>query len=286
MSESIFQNSGCVNTILGSMIHLSSFLPVSFPILLNTTLNHKYDILSDVPPNPIPKMQYFGIGTKGCYCTSTGDSTHVKYSPDARNMDLYSPVPILVLTKEEDKSMSWEQKSQYLMRYVDPTDGYVKYFLKKIVWDPDTVQVIQIDPNGTESEYIFSDSYLVPDVSGAAQIGGAELTSSTRIIVRALGKCNVTYKELEKTMQLNDSNYLEISEFGFYSGCDVFLDEYGTVIEGEIPDGDDLIDGSERIEATYVQLAKHKTQLPVTLQNENSAIETIVSFESANSISI
>ena len=286
MSESIFQNSGCVNTILGSMIHLSSFLPVSLPIQLNTTLNHKYQNLATVAPMTVPKLQYFGIGTRGCYCTSTGESTHVKYSPDARNMDLYAPVPILVLTKEEDRDMSWEQKSQYRMRVVEPGSNYVKYYLKKIVWDPDTIQIIQIDPNGTESEYIFSDSYLHPTTSGVAQIGGAELTSSTRIVVRALGKCNVSYKELEQTMRLNDTNYLEISEFGFYTGCEVFLDEYGTVIEGETPEGDELIDGATGIESVYVQLAKHKTQLPVTLQDENSSIETTVSFESANSISI
>ena len=285
MSESIFQNSGCVNTILGSMIHLSSFLPVGFPILLNTTLNHKYDVFADIGPSTVPKLQYFGIGTRGCYCTSTGDTAHVKYSPDTRNMDLYSPIPILTLTEDEDRDMSWNQKKQYRLRVVG-TDGYVRYYLKKIFWDPDKVQVIQVDSNGAETEFIFSDGYLYPNVGGAAQIGGAELTSSSRVIVRAIGKCDVTYNELARTMNLLNTNYVEVSEFGFYSGCEVFVDEYGSVIEGDLPDGDELIPGASCIEATYVQLAKHKTQLPVTLQGENSSIETTVSFESANSISI
>ena len=285
MSESIFQNSGCVNTILGSMIHLSSFLPTSFPILLNTTLNYKYDVLKEVPPTTVPKLQYFGIGKKGAYCTSTNDMVHVKYSPDSRNMDLYDPIPILVLTEAEDRNMSWDQKKLYRLRKVE--DGYVKYYLKKIVWDPETVQVIQLAADGAESEFVFSSDYLRPEAPVASQIGGAELTSSTRIIVRALGKCDVSYKELEQTINLlGNDNYIEISEFGFYTGCETFLDADGVPIEGEIPENDDLIDGAQRIEATYVQLAKHKTQLPVALQGENSSIETTVSFESANSISI
>lgn len=284
MSESVFQNSGCVNTILGSMIHLSSFLPVGFPIRNDTTLNKKYKVLESISPVTVPKLQYFGIGTNGCYCTSAGSSSHVKYVPDARNMDIYAPVPLLVLTLEEDKNMSWAKKSQYRMRFVE--GNYVKYYLKKIQWSTEEVEVRQINPNGTEEEFIFNDSYLRPTPDSIAQVGSGEVTSATRIVVRALGKCNVTYSELESTMNQLDTNYLEISEFGFYTGCEMYLDADGTPIYDPIPEDDNLIDGAACIEAAYVQLAKHKTQLPVTLQDENSSIETTVSFESSNSISI
>lgn len=285
MSESVFQNSGCVNTILGSMIHLSSFLPIGFPIRNETTLNQKYDVLKRISPVTVPKLQYFGIGTNGCYCTSTGSSSHVKYNPDARNMDIYAPVPILILTKEEDKALSWKKKSQYRMRVTE--GNYVKYYLKKIQWTTEVTEVRQINAGGTEEEFIFSDSYLRPSPDEVAQTGGGPVTSATRVIVRALGKCNVSYDELKATMtQMQDSNYLEISEFGFYTGCEMFLDDTGAPIYDPIPEDDELIDGAACIEAAYVQLAKHKTQLPVTLQEENSSIETTVSFESSNSISI
>lgn len=285
MGESIFQNSGCVNTILGSMVHLSSFLPVTLPINLSTTLNNKYKVFEDVAPITMPKLQYFGIGTKGYYCTATGSSTsHVKLNPDARNMDIYQPIPIRIVPAGED--LSWEERKQYRMRVVG-TDGYIRYYLKKIKWsDPEEIQVREVASNGVEHTYSFDPAFLTPAVPSAAQIGSSELTSSTRIIVRATGTCQVTMAELANTLNIQGINYAEISEFGFYTGCEVYVSEQGTVIEDPLPEDDELIDGAVCIESVYTQLAKHKTQLPITLQDENSILETTVSFESSNSISI
>lgn len=285
MSESIFQNSGCVNTILGSMVHLSSFLPVRLPINLSTTINHKYHVLDDVAPLSMPKLQYFGIGTKGYYCTATGSNTsHVKLNPDARNMDIYQPIPIRIVPISED--LSWEERKQYRMRVVG-TDGYIRYYLKKIKWsEPEEIEIREVASNGVEDTYDFDPVFLNPPVPTAAQVGGSELTSSTRIIVRAIGTCKVTMTELANTLNLQGVNYAEISEFGFYTGCEVFVSEQGGVIEDPLPEDDELIDGAVCIESVYTQLAKHKTQLPITLQDENSVLETTVSFESSNSISI
>lgn len=283
MGESIFQNSGCVNTILGSLIHLSSFLPVSCPINRMTTLNRKYNVLPEVNPTSVPKLQYFGIGTKGFYCTGTNDSTgHIKYNPDCRNMDLYGPIPIRVVPKNRD--LSWEERKQYRMRVVG-TDGFIRYYLKKIVWDPGEVEIKQIVGN-SEQDFVLNENYLTPDLPATALTGGGELTSSSRIVVRALGKCEVTMEELTGTLSLLDTNNIAISEFGFYTGCETYIDDKNNVMITDAPEDDSLIDGATCIEATYVQLAKHKTQLPVTLENERSVLETTVSFESSNSISI
>ena len=260
MSESIFQNSGSVNTILGSLNRLSSFLPLAYPINKTTTLNYKYGVIPAVTPIAPPKLQYFGLGVKGFYCTSDGTIDHVKYNPDCRNMDLYSPIPIRVLPIADD--LKWEDRKNYRMRVVTTINGnqYVCYYLKKIVWDPATVTMVQIATDGSEQEYVLDSSYLTPSVPSTAQTGGGELTSSTRLVVRAVGKCNVSMDELANTVSVFDLNYAVISELGFYTGCDVYLDEDGTLMtDVEVEDDDSLVDGAASIEAAYVQLAKHKT---------------------------
>ena len=79
-------------------------------------------------------------------------------------------------------------------------------------------------------------------------------------------------------------DYCTISEFGFYTGEEVYVNDRE---EYKGPVDDDHADlAGNNIEAAYVQLAKHKTQMPVTLDGSNSELETQISFEVANSISI
>ena len=286
MSESIFQNSGCVNTINGSLIHLSSFLPVICPIDHRTTLNTKYDVQKNINPTSVPKLQYFGIGTNGFYCTGTNDAVgHIKYNPDCRNMDLYNPIPIRVVPFGQD--LSWEERKQYRMRAIKTFNNtkYICYYLKKIVWDPGEIEIKQI-MNNTEQDYVMSQSYLNPTPSETARTGEGVVTSSPRIVVRALGRCEVSMQELKNTQALFGIDAVTISEFGFYTGCESYIDDNNRPIITDIPEDDSLIDGATSIEAIYVQLAKHKTQLPVSLENEQSVLETTVSFESASTISI
>lgn len=286
MNETVFQNSGSVNTLLGSINRLSSFLPLKYLVNKTTTLNYKYSVIPDVAPDAPPKLQYFGLGIKGFYCTSDGTISHVKYNPDCRNMDLYSPIPIRVVPLADD--LAWEERKMYRMRVVTSINGaqYVCYYLKKIVWDPDSVQLIEKHTDGSETEYTLDSSYLTPEVPTSAQTGGGELTSATRIIVRALGNCNVSMDELANTVSLFDLNYATISEIGFYTGCDVYLDESGILMPDVPVESDDLVDGAESIEAAYVQLAKHKTQLPITLENEGSSLNATISFEESSSIAV
>lgn len=298
MGESIFQNSGCVNTVLGSLNQLSAFLPLAYRVDLTTTLNRKYNVLPSLQPTSTPKLMYFGVGINGYVC-STGTSNlpqHNKRLPDGRNMDLYCPIPIRMVPLDDD--LSAEERRKYRMRHVYPTaiNGvtYVGYFLKLIEWDSDNVEIIRCNSDGTETNYIFDDSFLRPNPPEIATTGGA-LVSQDRIIVRAVGKCSVNMDELKDAMNtIYGLDYCTVSEFGFYTGYDVYVDNAEQCLENidvtNIDDDDPNIDHTKfedaNIEAAYVQLAKHKTQMPVTLDGANSELETQVSFEASNSISI
>lgn len=297
--SSIFQNSGCVNTVLGSLNQLSAFLPLAYRIDLTTTLNRKYDVLSDLQPTTVPKLMYFGIGINGYTCaTSTGSfPQHIKRLPDGRNMDLYCPIPFRMVTLDHDLPI--EERRKYRMRAIksirindDTYVDYVCYYLKTIDWDTDNVDIIRVNPDGTEDNYTFDDSFLRPTPPETPETGG-ELTSNDRVIVRAIGRCTVTPDELKEAMSiLYGTNYCTVSEFGFYTGYDVYVDESETYMANvdEIDDNDPTVDHTKyenaNIEAAYVQLAKHKTQMPVTLDGANSELETLISFEASNSISI
>ena len=94
------------------------------------------------------------------------------------------------------------------------------------------------------------------------------------------------FLQLQQYMQLYENkNYCELSEFGFYTGVDKCINEAGRVIENDMTDEEKNSEYTLK-EATYVQLAKHKTQLPVTLDSDNSSLETKISIEESNSISI
>lgn len=319
MSESIFQNSGCVNTILGSLNQLSSFLPLNYRIDKRTTLNKKYGVLKDLEPTSIPKLMYFGVGIGGCDCATAVNSVpqHVKKLPDGRNMDIYRPIPFrMVPISGGSKDLSFEERKKYRMRCVmdlkDPNDPdgekitYACYYLKTIEWSEDTVDILRCNADGTEYNYDFEESYLDPSSPSIATTGGS-LVSADRVIVRALGKCAIEGNELKEAMSiLYGVDYCTVSEFGFYTGYDVYVradenvevDEDGNAVEAEalienteINDDDDVetdrTDYSRNNrEAAYVQLAKHKTQMPITLDGTNSELVTQISFETSNSISI
>jgi len=288
MSEPVFQNSGCVNTILGSLNQLNAFLPLPYNTDLRTTLNKKYGVLDSLGPVTTPQLLYFGIGTNGYSCSVSADNNpqHIKHQPDCRNMDLYAPIPIRMVPIDND--LSFEERRLYRMRTTRKIGSitYACYYLKKIEWlDLDRgVEIVRQNADGTEDNYAFDKSYLNPTPTSGANTGGS-LVSDDRLIVRAVGKCEVSMQELREVMStLYDQTDCTISEFGFYTGCDVYIDTEGTCLG---PVDDDHADFSENnIEACYVQLAKHKTQKPVTLDSEDSSFETTVSFEASNSISV
>ena len=299
MGESIFQNSGCVNTVLGSLNQLSAFLPLDYRIDLTTTLNRKYGVLPQLQPTSVPKLMYFGVGINGYTCTTASDNLpeHTKRLPDGRNMDLYTPIPFRMVPKSQDLPL--EERRKYRMRAIqsikiDDTTyvDYACYYLKVIEWDTENVDIIRCNSDGTEDNYVFEDSYLRPTPPAVPETGGV-LTSNDRIVVRAVGRCKITADELKEAMNIKyNIDYCTVSEFGFYTGYDAYVDENEDYLKNvdEVTDTDPTVDHTRyedaNIEAVYVQLAKHKTQMPVTLDGANSELETQISFEASNSISI
>ena len=95
---------------------------------------------------------------------------------------------------------------------------------------------------------------------------------------RAVGKCFVTLKELQEAMSvLYSKDYCILSEFGYYTGCDCYVDSDETLL-CDVQEGKP--ENAYNIEAVYTQLAKHKTMYPKTLDGIESSAESWVSFES------
>jgi len=276
MADTVFQNSGCVNTILGGYNMLNSFIPLEYYPNVETTLNAKYKRFPLQEPTSLPKLQYFGIGIQGYY--NDGDE-HVKYNPDTRNMDLYSPIPIRM--RRVDNDLTATEREQYRMRVIKTIGkiDYACYYLKKIVWDPSYVQLIQIGTDGTESTYNLDPGTFLKPTPIKGTTGGQMTTADAHVIVRACGKCAVTLAELQEAMSiLYSKDYCIISECGFYTGCECYLNAEEVLIQ-DAQEGKP--ENAVYMESIYTQLAKHKVMLPRTLDGSNSSADFWVSFESA-----
>ncbi len=283
MSDTVFQNSGCVNTILGAYNMLNAFLPLQYYASVETTLNAKFRRFPNQQPTSLPKLSYFGVGIQGYY--NSGESDHRKYNPDPRNMNLYSPVPIRMVPIENDLTPTERELYRLRVEETFGTQKYACYYLKKILWDPAYVQLIQKGADGTETQYNLNPGDFMTPTPVKATTGGRMTTDDARVIVRAVGKCTVTLKELSEAASVKyGRDYFIVSEWGYYTGCDCYVtsDEelIGDVTQIARPGN------AANVEAVYVQLAKHKTELPLTLSSTESELTSWVSFESPEAIEV
>jgi len=282
MSETVFQNSGCVNTVIGAYNMLNAFIPLEYYANINTTLNAKYQVLPNQQPTSPPKLQYFGVGIQGYY--NDGDD-HVKYNPDTRNMDLYTPIPIRMVPTTND--LTAEERAMYRMRRVfvakDKVE-YAAYYLKKIIWDPSYVQLVQVSAEGRESTYNLEPGEYLEPTPMKGTVGGQMTTQDAHVIVRAIGKCEVTLQELREAMDiLYGKDYCILSEAGFYTGCECYVNaEEAVLVDAQ----EERPENAANIEAVYAQLAKHKCFLPKTLDGTESSATFWVSYESPTAIEI
>ena len=256
MSDTVFQNSGCVNTILGAYNMLNAFLPLQYYASVETTLNARFRRFPNQQPTSLPKLSYFGVGIKGYYNSGENDLTPA-------------------------------EREVYRMRVEETfgTQKYACYYLKKILWDPAYVQIIQKGSDGTETQYNLNPGDFMDPAPVKATTGGRMTTDDARVIVRAVGKCTVTLKELSEAASVKyGRDYFIVSEWGYYTGCDCYVtsDEelIGDVTQMSRPGN------AANVEAVYVQLAKHKTELPLTLSSTESELTSWVSFESPEAIEV
>lgn len=279
MAETIFNNSGSVTTILGTLNQFHSFSQLTYHDDVRTTLNAKYNLNANQGPTEVPLMRYFGIGIKG-YKNTDGNQGARPFQPKCTNMDLYEPIPFRVVDIDHD--LSHEDRLNYRLRVLKTKGGvtYACYYLKVIKWDPNTVEVVRKDTDDIETTYALNPLNLNPQPTDPTVGGSVE---ADRVIVRCTGLCEVTGAEVLEAVNVlydGDLSKARISEMGFYTGCDVVVDANEAIVNGSTP----AINQS--YEAIYVQLAKHRCTLGTDLSDAGSSMMPYVSFESASLLDV
>ena len=207
-------------TLLCAMLELQGTSKVDPYYFTNTTLNHKYNVLSENIPDEPPRIGYFGIGTRG-FRNLDDDNLAAPYVPSSSNMDLYAPIPFRIVPV--DKDLSAEERANYRMRVrktVDKKD-YWAYYLKKFVILDRKVRIIETDiSTGEEVDLETLDSANlnpVPTHTSAEDSEAATHKISTAVTTSLL----ITGAEvLEAVSVLFGDNLLRanISEIGLYAG--------------------------------------------------------------------
>lgn len=281
MSDKIFNNSGSVTTILGTLNQFHSFADLKYYDDIRTTLNAKYELNGSQAPTTVPLLQYFGIGIKG-YKNTDGNQGARPFQPKCTNMDLYEPIPFRVVPVDSD--LDHEARKRYRMRVVRTLDdniSYACYYLKTIEWQPNTVEIVRKDTDDIETTYALNPANLHPTPTDPSVGGSVE---ADRVIVRCTGLCEVTGAEVLEavnTLYNGDLMAARISEMGFYTGCDVVVDENEAIVAAtSVPTA------NQNYEAIYVQLAKHRCTLGTDLSDSGSSMVPYVSFESASLLDV
>ena len=287
-TETVLRSSGVYTTILGALNQFQAFTDLIYTSRLETTLNYKYKVLYHKPgtsipyfsglPPQTPCLKYFGIGTRG-YKNIDLNQGCVPFPGDSRMMDLYAPIPFrCVPVREELERMDAETRAKYRMRVVETHNGieYACYYLKLIDFDS-TVNVVKRDADGHEERFDFDDNWLTPPLPDLNEISGSIDTNINRVVVRASGTCRISHDELAEAVAVKyngDSSYYRISEIGYYTGCDVLIDENHEPLE------DQTTEDPFGTEAAYVQLAKGHNFRGSELSTAGSRITPRITFES------
>jgi len=279
MSEQILQTRGSVTTILGAVNQLSRFLNMEdkFTDLLGTTINTKRQVLASVVPtsSDMPKILYFGAGINGYSNTGSGTGS-VRYNPYCTNLDLYYPIPVYCIPTASEEANITNITKNYRMRTKTTIGGteYALYWLKVVTPDPNSIEVKQLD-NGTETPYEFQSTDLKPTPIKPEE--GGSTSTNKRVIVRGTLSVELTSEEISPVVQLltgvegYEGINGRISEYGFYSGCDVY-----TTTKEHI---ERATSATNYKEAIYTQLAKHICTRGVDLIDPGTSINPKVCFE-------
>ena len=279
MADTIFQTAGSVTTILGMLNQFNAFCGVTYEEDKNTTLNTKYNLNAGISPVGLPALKYFGIGTNGF--VTTGETTIAARQPKATNMDLYTPLPIRC--RPENNDLTIAERANYRLRVALTTasGNYWCYYLKKMIFDPNKVEIVQKNTDGTETTYPLNPDHLNPEPP-TQSVGGVIDANTNRVFVRVTGICEITGDEIMEAVNVlygGDLKYARISEFGFYTGEDRPVNANEVVLAPEAA-------GSGAYEAVYVQLAKHRCTLGTDLSDSGSTLRQLINFEHAACIEV
>jgi len=264
-------------TLVCALNELQSISKTDPLYLINSTLNHKYGVKPDELPAVPPRIAYFGIGTRG-YRNLDDQNLSAPYIPSAKNLDLYTPLPIRMVPVANDLTAT--ERANYRMRVLMAIGGheYWAYYLKKLTIVNNQVRIISTDlTTGVEtdlSELNPSDLTPVPTTTSAE----GTIISNTRISVALTANISILGEEvLEAVNIIHAGNLLRanISEIGVYSGNDQTI---------SMSDGvGGFFNGTESI---YTQLAYHYTWTGTGMANPTHVENRLLRISSANAFLI
>lgn len=241
-------------TLLYALLEAQATSNVDYRYFMNTTLNSKYTIEETREPAVKPTLNYFGIGISG-FRNIDGLTLAAPYEPNYSHMDLFQSIPFRCVPIDND--LTDAERTNYRMRVRIQVDGlgeFWAYYLKKINYASDSVQIIETDETtGIEEvvESLDSSKWLNPDPADARTTNEAAVaTTKFRSVVKD-GLITITGAEVVEAINiLFGGNLLRarVSELGFYSGSDELI----TVSNNA---GGTM----DYMEAIYAQLAFHYT---------------------------
>ncbi len=246
-----------------------------YTLMLNTTLNSKYNIYPNLGVNKIPTLMYFGLGINGFYnVDDTNKSAPYRPSPD--ELDLYQPIPIRCVPIDEDLDAA--ERSLYRMRKEVSVNGerYYCYYLKCLKLIDNTVQLTRTNPVSHEEEpYELNASKLnpvpkVPTTSGEQEGTISEINASLRLSLDWTGK---EVLEAINVLYNGDMTMAKISEYGIYSGEDQQVIGYNSSNE-EIT----------YTESIYTQIAYKITNTASTITSPSYNGSRIFKLTNANTL--
>jgi len=120
-------------TLFGVDLNLCTLFNKPYTILPNTSLNEKFNILSDVvlETNTYPTLQYYTIGIGGSNIIDDNNTySYSEHSP--LDGALFEHIPFIMRPIYDDISIT--EQSKYRFRIIETHDGedYVCYYLKVI----------------------------------------------------------------------------------------------------------------------------------------------------------
>lgn len=272
MADSIFRSYYSVETILGMVNQFHTLVDLPYVPDVSTTLNTKHGVYASTTPTIVPTVRYFGIGIKGYYNVDDGVLSQ-PYKPSAGNMDLYQPIPFRIVPVDED--LTEAERANYRLRTLTTVNGvdYYAYWLKLIEFPTNEINLTQIEPNGTETEYTLDASNLNP-IPVKSDTPDVVDPNSNQITVSVSCVGNITGEEVVEAITVlyeGDMRLAKVSEFGFYTGEDI-------VATGVAADSSTF----NYTEAAYVQLSSHRCTTGTDLSDPTAIHAEYINFVNGN----
>ena len=264
-------------TLICALYELQGIAKVDPLLLMNTTLNYKYNNFATALAEQPPRLAYFGMGIRG-FKNLNDENLAAPFIPSSKNLDLFSPLPFRVVPVTDDLSPA--ERSNYRMRVMQTINGeqYWCYYLKKLTFIDNRVKIINTNlTTGIETSLSELDtSDLTPTPMNTSVEGVTE--TNNKISVALTAAMQITGEEvIEAINVIYGGNLLRanISEIGIYCGNDqdvLMSDGVGGNFTGT--------------EAIFASLCYHYTSLGVSFTSPSRIEDIAIRINSASSFLI